>query len=504
LYKYGQIGTFEVPESTEQEPQAHPELRVTVSFTAKLNLADFQNAVPSLRELTVVNDTGLLREHLVITASSDPRFFAPRQWRIDAIGPRQTRHVSQLDLQLDGPMLARLTEAEFARVRFDLAFSDAPETVVSTYAADVELLPRNHWGGLVHMPDMVAAFVQPNDPAIDKLWKKAAQILREKNWNPSLNGYESGSRHAWEILYAIWWAVAGSNLDYALPPSSFEQTGQKVRSPGQIIGSGIATCLDLTLLFAAAAEQAGLNPLVVFTAGHALTGCWLRPEEFATTVVDDPSALRKRLLLKELVLFETTEATTRSVPPFTRACEIGTAHLAEDAPTRFEAAIDIRRARMHKIKPLASADALVSIVNETRVEHTSPPSAVETPPDLPEELTSAPVEADPRSLMPANRVARWQRKLLDLSLRNSLLNFRKNKRAITFDAPSPGKLEDILAGGKALKLLPRPDLMNGSDPRSRSLYEGRTHEDIRRQYAIDGLVLLGHKFLLHERRDRLW
>jgi len=61
-------------------------------------------------------------------------------------------------------------------------------------------------------------------------------------------------------------------LDYALPPASFERTGQKVRGPAQVAESGLATCLDLTLLFCAALEQAGLHPIVVFTEGHAFPG----------------------------------------------------------------------------------------------------------------------------------------------------------------------------------------------------------------------------------------
>ncbi|WP_331715163.1 hypothetical protein [Pseudomonas arsenicoxydans] len=63
-------------------------------------------------------------------------------------------------------------------------------------------------------------------------------------------------------------------LDYALPPASFEQSGQKIRSPDQIADFGLATCLDLTLLFCAALEQIGLNPVIVFTHGHAFAGLW--------------------------------------------------------------------------------------------------------------------------------------------------------------------------------------------------------------------------------------
>lgn len=64
---------------------------------------------------------------------------------------------------------------------------------------------------------MTAAFVQPNDLAVERLLKKAAELLRDQDKNPALNGYSSGSAHAWEIASAIWAAVASLKLDYALP-----------------------------------------------------------------------------------------------------------------------------------------------------------------------------------------------------------------------------------------------------------------------------------------------
>lgn len=463
-------------------------LRLRANLVGKLNLADYQNSVAALRELEVVNDTALNQQDLRITASSEPAFFTPKHWRIDAIGPGQTCRISALDLQLEGPLFARLTESETARVRMELAATDRPSEVFYVFEQDIELLPRNHWGGLSHSPEMLAAYVQPNDAAIDRLLKRAALVLRNDNRNSSLNGYESGVQHAWEILSAIWSAAAAERFDYALPPASFEQTGQKVRSPGQIFESGIATCLDLALLFAAAIEQAGLNPIVVFTSGHALTGCWLCREEFSTVVVDDASALRKRLFLQELVLFETTLVTGSSAAPFSQACELGRKQLDEDAASAFEAAVDVRRARMHKIKPLAAPDTAAGKVHQTLPEGEVKALPIEDPPDLPEDLTAGAAEPDPKSLSPTDRVTRWQRKLLDLSLRNSLLNFRKNKRAVGFEAPDPGRLEDVIASGKALRILPRPDLMDGADLRNRALHETRTHEDVRRQHAVEGLT----------------
>ncbi len=118
-------------------------------------------------------------------------------------------------------------------------------------------------------------------------------------------------------------------LDYALPPPASSSRAQKVRSPSQIESSSLGTCFDLALLFCAALEQAGLNPLLVFTEGHAFAGVWLQPEEFSTTVVDERDRLRKRLRLKELVLFETTLITQRSTAPFSYATERGAQQVDE-------------------------------------------------------------------------------------------------------------------------------------------------------------------------------
>ena len=97
-----------------------------------------------------------------------------------------------------------------------------------------------------------------------------------------------------------------------------------------------------------------LNPLVIFTRGHALAGVWLKAEEFSTVVIDDITALRKREKLKELVVFESTLVTQRPCPSLKRAVELGAQHISENKESEFELAIDVRRARLQRIKPLAS------------------------------------------------------------------------------------------------------------------------------------------------------
>lgn len=462
---------------------AKPVLNIAVALGTKLNLADFQNAIPLLRELSINNDFGEDEQGLDLSVESVPAFFKPKQWHIDSINAGQRCHITDLDVQLDGALLSRLTEAETATVSFVLRRRGEAEDELVRLEQTVELLPRNQWGGLSHLPDMVAAFVQPNEPAVERVLKQAAEALRKNGKNPALDGYTGGAKRAWELTSGIWSAVAAMGLDYALPPASFEHIGQKVRGPGQISESGLATCLDLALLFCSAIEQAGLNSLLVFTRGHAFAGVWLKNEEFSTSVVDDITALRKRIKLKELVLFETTVATHRPAPTFSYAVQLGAQHVAEEKEEAFELAVDIRRARLQRIKPLASAETHAAAAS-VEVAPVIEPTFDEAP-DLPDD--DAVAEPDPATLNPKDRLARWQRKLLDLSLRNNLLNFRAGKKAIKLEAPDPGALEDLLSDGQPVRLLARPDLMDGSDPRNQAIHESRERENVRQEHALDAL-----------------
>jgi very-short-patch-repair endonuclease len=466
---------------TTTPPDDGAVVAITASLVSRLNLADFENSVPALRDLAVSNGTGAPLQGLVLSARSEPAFLKPRTWHIDAVGPGEIVHLRDLDLGLDGGLLARLTEAEKATVVFTLARQGATSPVCE-HEVVVELLPRNQWGGIGQLPEMVAAFVQPNDPAVDRVLKTAAGILERNGRSHSIEGYQNGPARAWELASAIWSAVVAMRLDYALPPASFEHVGQKVRGPSHIADTGLATCLDLSLLFAACLEQAHLNPLLVFLKGHVFAGVWLRAEEFATPVVDDVTALRKRVQLKEMLLFETTLAAQRPTVAFPRACDDAFEQIAHEDRATFELAVDIRRARMKRIRPLASAEAVVARAAAPPVEDSLPEFA--EAPELPETEDSRIPAAD---LDLKDRLARWQRRLLDLSLRNALLNFRPGKKTIPIVAPEPATLEDLLADGQVLKLLPHPVLMDGADPRSRSLHEAREQEDLRKQHAIDAL-----------------
>ncbi|MFO1434053.1 MAG: DUF4011 domain-containing protein [Candidatus Competibacteraceae bacterium] len=91
------------------------------------------------------------------------------------------------------------------------------------------------------------------------------------------------------------------------------------------------------------------------------------------------------------------------------------------------------------------------------------------------------VEEETLPETPAGRLERWQRKLLDLSARNPLLNHKFAKTSLCLLCPAPGLLEDKLAEGARISIqaVPRPTAQ-GQDE---ELHRQRTGEVITEEYA---------------------
>ncbi|RYF41304.1 MAG: hypothetical protein EOO27_46475 [Comamonadaceae bacterium] len=59
----------------ETQPEASvkaTELKIETTLSAKLNLADFQNAVPLVRDLWLINETDQTHEQVELILTSDP------------------------------------------------------------------------------------------------------------------------------------------------------------------------------------------------------------------------------------------------------------------------------------------------------------------------------------------------------------------------------------------------------------------------------------------------
>ena len=159
----------------------------------------------------------------------------------------------------------------------------------------------------------------------------------------------------------------------------------------------------LLRVLAAAYEAAGLNPVVLFSQGHAWVGVWICKSDFEHVTEPDVVAVRKAVQAREFVPIESTLLTQRPSIGFDQAVDEGRRRLSEDREPEFVVAVDIARSRAARIRPLASHR--VSGPSESVAEDEVAPAALPPLPDfgfLPGESTEEATET------PLGRIERWQ------------------------------------------------------------------------------------------------
>ena len=452
-------------------------IEIQASVASKITFATQQNDVPLIADLVIANPTEETLEDLVLELTTEPEIIAPRRWTIDRLSADSDLRIKDRHVPLPGAKLSELTERQRGEAVLRLTQGDA---LIDEKRYPLEALARNEWGGANTMPELLAAFVAPNDPAIEAITKQASDVLRRAGENPAIDGYQSRKRtRVYEIASAIWSAVAAKRLTYSEPPASFERQGQKVRTPSHVWESGLATCLDTTVLFAAALEQAGLNALVAFTEGHALCGVFLQPQTLQAVTTDEAADLRRRMDLDELILFETTLVTSEPPARFKQAIDAGKRRVSEAVEDEFVYALDIKRARAQQITPLSSQAAAKAADSGAPAEIIE---ALDAAPELPG--FDLGVDDAPPPDTPQTRLDQWKRSLLDLTKRNRLLNLKPSRTAIRIECPDPGRLEDKLADEETIKIIPRMSLGEGRDE---AMHAARTGDDLLAKFAEDAL-----------------
>lgn len=485
------------PDETAEKPsetafETATPVVIEIESDTTLGYASVQNAVPAVRSLRLTNTGDRLLSNVEVLITCNPGFAQSLKLRFDRLLPGETRRIAPVDLQADHAFLAGLPESLNAAVEVRVNVSGV-EVGRSTHP--IEVLAYDQWAGTRALPELLAAFCMPNNPAVDKLVGKASKLLRSSHSELSMSGYQSKRReHVWKQISALYSTLAAEGLQYAEPPASFGSDGQKIRTPDRILETRVATCLDLAMLFASAFEQAGLRPVILMKDEHAWVGVWLHRTCFADPLTDDVQAVRKRVDSGEFLVFETTGVAQHYShrPSLRVAMEQGLAHLQDDKAFRY--AIDIHRARELQIKPLPSRTVAPP---SGELEAEEAPAAIEPMPPLPDLDTDALGALDlPTDDTPDGRLAKWKSRLLDLTLRNKLLNFKPTKATLQLVAPDLALLEDTLLEGRDFKIRPLPQLMEGTDPRVAQVHvnrgSGRSPLDDMALEALGNRELLAH------------
>jgi hypothetical protein len=335
------------------------DIRVQLIRFPKLNYSMIHCGIPLILKMIITNHAVAAAENVLVKIWLATGY--GEQWqktiaRIDGVG---TYAEENINVPLSKARLQETREAEKAMLRVDLEINNQ---VRFSDSSPIEVLAYNEWFYHRSMAHNLAAFVQPNDAAIEQIVALTAARLKKEGKDSMLSGYQvGGPEKVLEMTKAVYEVLQQDlNIDYINPPASFEQPevyedgtfsmSQKVFFPEYILKYGRGTCLDLALLYAACLERIGLNPVVFMIRGHAFLGVWLEQECFKYPALFDYDSVRAVIGSGHLVPINSTTFTLEPKKTFEECVADGIGHIS--VPKIFECVVDIATTRRAGIKPI--------------------------------------------------------------------------------------------------------------------------------------------------------
>lgn len=304
----------------------------------------------------------------------------------------------------------------------------------------VRCLPIDCWQGLGANVEMLSTLVRPKLADCRKILSEAALQMQKWGYPAEWSGYSGNDKNAVRsAAAAIYSAIRAQDIN-ALPSpplTSPQQTGDLTA----VLSQKEATPLQAALLYASCVECAGLNPVIVMGEKGVAAGVWLRENCFTATCVDDMSVIEKYVQdgVNNLAIFDVNDIFSHKNASFTTS---GMHFVQALKRGEYEAAMDVKRCRIGGLFPLpikVKQNGKYELLDEKNFSYDNKP----------EEL---PVfTATERG---ASKERTWQRRLLDLSLKNNLLAFKTGGDSIRILSGDLSSFVQGLDGADKFNLLP--------------------------------------------------
>ena len=401
--------------------------------------AEYFARVPLFSTLQVVNKGAEAAENVEVSIDSSDGFLLPYSRTFAAI-PFESS-VSLAPENILSPLyLTELADVAVTtvRVRLTCGKEQAEES------ADVTVLPFDMWSGRSGDPALLAGFVRPKVADCLRILDGAQEQLKKWEIACEWRGYAEGDKNTVRrIAAALYAAVKKHSVARAGDARDFDEP-VSVAGSARILKDKRASALEMALFFAACLECAGLHPVLALGRQEVACGVWLYDNCFADAAGDDVSLLQKYISdgINNVSMFDAADLFAGKSVNYTASEK----HFAQKLERGcYDTVVDVRRCRLGRILPLPLKVKGVSGPELLGEEDTDLSAA-------PADLSAA------RKLSLDGKIAKnkqWERRLLDLSLKNALLHFRPEKNALHIAAPDADRLREALAEGKPYALAAR-------------------------------------------------
>lgn len=426
-------------------------LTVSISQIPLVSFALVQNNVAIVRSVEVKNNTGTNLSGLKVRISFDPEFADTVIEHIVSLPAGEVWRKPDIRPSLNASYICNLTEKITAKTKVEVLSRDGE--VLAETRKELSVLDYCQYWGNSFMSQYLAAFVTPRHIALDPVIRRASEILSSWTGSSSLSAYtrDVPSRPKM-IIGAVYEAIAEQHITYCYPTMTLAKHGQKIRTCEELLSEERGKrgcCLDMALLFCSCLEAVGMHPLIILQDDHAFAGCWLVNEMFTDCINDDPTVITKRTAegINEIILVETTGANEGSNISFDKAVAAANDKIKDIE--KFSFVLDVARARLAGVQPVPQR---IYNGHEYEVENPAPERKLHFSPDgVSETFSFRKDENEP------DRFDLWERRLLDLSLRNNLLNIRFTKNTLRIMSPSLEGLVRLLYKNREIHIADRPD-----------------------------------------------
>ena len=446
-----------------------------IEYLPSLNYSMLNNGVETCSKCVLAN-VGHHDWHQ-IQISIRGEFIKEHSQRLEFLREGQSVQIGHLKILPDIKKLSEITEA--VNTTFTITVEEQNGQLLEQ-ELPITLLPYDEWAGANVIPEHIASFVVPNNPLLSRIKVSAAQFMEKWTGSSQLDEYQTQDRNRVRAqVAAIYEALRSEGIVYSAPPASFEASGQRIRMADKVLTEKLGTCIDTSLLIASCLEACDIYPILVMMKGHVMVGAWLTPTVCPQMVCDDAS-----LLLKEtadgnnnVVLLESTAITSSESVGFEEAVKMALTKLKDES--HFNYFVDIHRCRLGNIRPMpqrVQKDGVWTFDNEG-VEHQNATDRVS-------ELNHYDLRLEETG-KPTTKQMIWERKLLDFSLRNNLLNTRLGKRVVPFISFEIEHLEDHLQNNEDYTITPSPG--KKIEPNNEGMYDSQ-HQAAEYQNFVSEMI----------------
>ena len=422
-------------------------ISLNVSAQQFYGYADYYNRVPLFPALQLTNAGAEAAEGLEVTIEGSDGFLLPFAKQLEEVPFESTVEIAAQNL-VSPLYLTELSEPRQVSVRIKVSHG---KDVVAESGLQLTVLPFDCWCGRSGNAELLACFVRPKVADCLRVLEEAGKQLAKWNVPCEWRGYQEGDKNKIrQICAAVFAAIKRQSVERSAAEQDYNAP-VPVGDVTAILKNKVCTVFEMALFAASCLECAGLHPVLTVGERGVSCGAWLYDNCFSEGAGDDVVLLQKYIAdgINNVSMFDAEDLFAGRNVNYATAEK----HFSQKLGSGwFDTVVDVKRCRLVRLLPLPLKVRGIKGYELLEEQDTDPSAA-------PAALTGT------RKLSLDGKVTKnkqWERRLLDLSLKNSLLNFNPEKNALHIMSADVNLTYESLAAGEPFAVLEKTNDVRGS------------------------------------------